>query len=507
MPILNNSFIDFQLKSNTLYYYKIKAYDEVPNYSNFSNEVSNLTMKTQLVIISHFPKGNSVPQNSEIIIIFSKSMNSTSVEDAFLIQPIIEGDFNWSEDLRTLTFLPTEYLIENTVYNVTILPHATDIENTSLSIIFSWEFKTSNISLPRIISFQPQGRFVSTQTNIDIFFNIEMDKDSVEAAFSILPTIDGKFIWSLDNLNLTYIPNEKLLEITQYFITINNSAHNHDGKTLVSKFSWNFTTGDFTPPDIISYSPIGKDVPIDSVITINFNEEMNKTSVRKSFRINNIEGRFDWQENTLALIPFNNLKYGTTYSLTILFQASDIYGNRLIENVTWEFTTEKDKMDSNSNKENNAIFLYVGICCFVLIIIIISIFILNKKKLLPVRLFRKEVIDQPQSEKLPETLSESQLEAHVQAKEISAPTVDQTIMSKSKKPSTTQNVPTLASHTAPPQVSETQQIPQTAEEPQLPSANLETSVTIEESTEEPTTTLDKQMDTQPETDQNSQEKN
>jgi hypothetical protein len=60
---------------------------------------------------------------------------------------------------------------------------------------------------------------------------------------------------------------------------------------------------------------------------------------------------------------------------------------------------------------------------------------------------------------------------------------------------TISKVPTLVSSTTPGQVPEPKQIPQVTQVPQLPSAQLETSETIDESAEETTPDSDQSIDT------------
>jgi len=384
--VLSNSYCDTNLKSNTTYYYKIKAYDEVPNYSDFSNIAFNTTLITLPEIVSYSPIGTDIPLDTNISITFNKPMNRISVEEAILIKPFTDGNYCWSDDLQKITLIPNDYLIENEIYNITILVGAVDLENISLLSPFSWEFITSNIPLPKIISYFPVGNFVPIDTNISVTFNTKMDKQSVESAFSIGIKINGTFHWTNDNLTIIFNPEERLLELTQYFITINNSAQDLFGKPIISTFSWNFSTGDFTAPKIISYSPVGKNVQISTVITIIFNESMNETSVIESFSItNNINGEFHWRNNTLIFQPSLNLSYSTTYKVTITTHAEDIWGNHLFENLSWEFATEQ-KSDQESKVPTMNVVLYVGISCIILIsIIVIFIWLRVKKSKLSVK--------------------------------------------------------------------------------------------------------------------------
>ncbi|MEW6621339.1 MAG: amidase domain-containing protein, partial [bacterium] len=69
--------------------------------------------------------------DTNIVINFSKPMNTTSVENAFRIYPDIQGEFSWSNNNRTFTFNPSQdFDAEN--YTVTILGTAEDSDGNTL---------------------------------------------------------------------------------------------------------------------------------------------------------------------------------------------------------------------------------------------------------------------------------------------------------------------------------------------------------------------------------------
>ncbi len=100
---------------------------------------------------------------------------------------------------------------------------------------------------------------------------------------------------------------------------------------------------DNIPPTIIGKLPDGADIPIDTMITVTFDEAMNQSSTEAAFSINTtVSGTFTWNGNTMSFDPDPDLNEETTYTVTISTRAEDLAGNALENPCTWEFTTVTD---------------------------------------------------------------------------------------------------------------------------------------------------------------------
>jgi hypothetical protein len=306
-------------------------------------------------------------------------MNTESVENEFAIEPAVDGKFEWNEDNNILIFDPIENLSEQQTYTISISTSALDLFNNSLLKSYTWQFTTA--AFPKVMDYSPMGSFVRTDTNILITFNIEMNQTSVNSAFSILPDTIGDFNWSKDNFTLIFEPDNNLIEQTEFMVSIEQTASSYNGISLGSPFNWNFTTGDFTAPQIIGHSPTGDNVPVTTNISITFNELMNKTSVIESFNIeNNVDGEFYWVDNTLFFQPNEDLEYNTKYTITITTGAEDASGNFIHDQYSWNFTTEKKETENGSEKELDMITFYSILILIVIIIVVIFLLALRKKR-------------------------------------------------------------------------------------------------------------------------------
>jgi hypothetical protein len=131
----------------------------------------------------------------------------------------------------------------------------------------------------------------------------------------------------------------------------------------------------------VSYSPTGDDVSVDTQVSIVFSEPMNKSRVENNLIITpDIDGEFQWRGNTLMFLPDKDLKYDTKYNITLSSDAADKWGNQLLDDLSWEFTTEENKIDDDQSTGYDMIFVSGIIIIVIILIVIISFVILRKRR-------------------------------------------------------------------------------------------------------------------------------
>lgn len=82
---------------------------------------------------------------------------------------------------------------------------------------------------------------IPIDTDILISFSEEMDKSSVESAFSVIPAVSGKFTWSNGN-TLRFIPEVTLEVNTDYTVLLNQKAKDLAGNSLENNYFFTFRT-------------------------------------------------------------------------------------------------------------------------------------------------------------------------------------------------------------------------------------------------------------------------
>jgi len=258
---------------------------------------------------------------------------------------------------------------------------------------------------------------VSIDTFLIICFSSDLNETSLDGAVILkdgTSTIPGSIKYSSGINTVEFIPDNPLDYNTKYSLTLTTGISNIEGTALDERQSYYFTT--LIPPSdkpvVMSKSPLGKDVLVNTIISITFNREMNKESVEGSFSIiPNIEGNFSWTGQTLKFRPQTSLKHNTTYSITLNMDATDTEGNHLDKVYPWNFTTvtpqkETDDDDVGNDDDNddqpvgpsdddgggdtphtktsfmeeNRSLIVIAACIIVIIAVIVFLLILKKKR-------------------------------------------------------------------------------------------------------------------------------
>ena len=122
----------------------IKVTDKF-DYSNEHMIIINIEVDEDLypVVTDHYPDGNDISIDAEIVITFSHEMNESSVESGFHMLPEIEGTFNWAGN--EMTFKPFNALEYNTTYWIWVNLNASDTNGFGLLRFHRWNFTTANI--------------------------------------------------------------------------------------------------------------------------------------------------------------------------------------------------------------------------------------------------------------------------------------------------------------------------------------------------------------------------
>jgi hypothetical protein len=325
-----------------------------------------------------------VSVKTDIKISFNEPMDTSSVQLAFSLTDgtttwdSTSFSVSWTGGSRGFTFagFPFEFLKS---YTVTVEGSTArslndvyldgDLDGTpegSPTDDYSWSF-TTEIS-PTVMGI-PTGSNVPLNADIVLSFNKVMDWTSVHDAVTIIENvtavpIDSFGRWTPSDISRTFtIEPFALIHGTKYSITLSGdllsgamdlNGNSLDGNkngvlegTLIDDYSWEFTTTslDFDPPHVISTFPTNglSNVPVNTVITIEFDELMNQTSFPTgtavkidsfTFTLDSFAG-FEWFDAnmTLALYPIGGLSYDTNY--TIILSGSffngvvDLAGNPL----------------------------------------------------------------------------------------------------------------------------------------------------------------------------------
>ena len=206
-------------------------------------------------VVKKQPQGGQVPPTAPITVTFSQPMNRVSVETAFLLTPAVAGSFQWSDDDRTFTFVPDEWLPYNALFVVKVADTARPAEGEgALREETTWNFHT--VALPRVVRTTPadgeQG--ASPNGGLEIFFASPIDPGTItDEAVTIIPKPTTVYtFWSRYDNRLFVGFNKQ--PATTYNVILDDSIGDAYGNTLEESVVIRFTTRDLTPQVSLSQS-------------------------------------------------------------------------------------------------------------------------------------------------------------------------------------------------------------------------------------------------------------
>ena len=288
------------------------------------------TQGTKVVSFSPSNGSTNVRTYTYIFVGFNAPMDAKSVEDAFSINPSVEGEFNWRSDNKSFYFIPKSgYLATSTQFTVKIDTTAKDTTGNHLSDSLVFSFTTEGIKVEYIY---PSDRSweISTSTDIRVRFNTLMDQASVVSAFSLFPPMAGEFSWYGPN-NFVFHPSSVLASNSFYIVKVDSTAQDLYGSKLSEVFTNEFNTAPIRVQYIRPENGATYVEPL-SNIQIGFNTSMDQVTTVNAFRMIDsdsslVGGSFTWQGlNYLYFYPDSILENNKEYVVTISDQAKDIHG-------------------------------------------------------------------------------------------------------------------------------------------------------------------------------------
>jgi hypothetical protein len=305
----------------------------------------------ELLVASIIPEpgASDIDVNTQIVVAFDRPVVALTSTDAqseqpqpLTFDPPISGSGSWF-NTSMYVFTPTEPLPGSTTYTATVNAGLTAFNGSVMSDAYSWTFTTPPPIVTRIT---PLAN--SQNTGLDepvvVTFNQAMDRQSVEAAFSLRDAVTGEpvagsFAWSGDDEVLTFAPNTRLALETSYVASVSAGALSANGQgRLDSEITATFTTLPY--PAVISTSPSDGDVvdPFDFYgFSVRFNTPINPDTIWDKVVITP-EVDFDlnvYQYDPVTLQITFTPQPDTFYSITIKAGIEDQYGNATREDSSF----------------------------------------------------------------------------------------------------------------------------------------------------------------------------
>jgi hypothetical protein len=110
---------------------------------------------TARIVDSSPPEGDLAPITAAVRIGFSAPMDRTSVEERLRLDPPVEGDITWNDNV--LHFAPRPALTPGTTYTVTLEAGARSGTGDKLEDRYVWQFRTREPRLLYLSRLQPEA--------------------------------------------------------------------------------------------------------------------------------------------------------------------------------------------------------------------------------------------------------------------------------------------------------------------------------------------------------------
>jgi len=247
-----------------------------------------------------------ISYNAPIKIVFSQPMDQKSVENAFKIDPKIDGSFEWQNN--TLMFKPTQQFKVGDSFKVSVDTSAHGILQKALNSYYEENFEI--VAAPQITLFSPATD--SSDVPVDAKLTMHFDRPMIPLTsldqsdekvinVKIEPAIAGKAKW-LGTSSMMFTPSSNLAYATHYTVTVPQGTVSDEGGSTDKDFVYTFDT---LKPAFESSEPTDLD-PYqgpNTNVKLTFNQPMNVQKAGDFVKIFRFKGdagfakKIDWNSD------------------------------------------------------------------------------------------------------------------------------------------------------------------------------------------------------------------
>ncbi len=306
------------------------------------------------IIIQRTPeRGEELPLDGEIELVFDRPMDRDAVESAFSLSPAVEGAFAW-QDERTLRFKPSAPLARDTRYEVYLGANATDAEGQPLDGAYYFQFRTVGyLEVSQVIP-APDTTETEASSTITVMFNrpvvpllavSDPATASLPNPLTFDPPIAGTGEW-LNTSIYVFTPAEPLAGGTTYTARVAAGLTDTTGGLLAEDYTWRFST---QPPGVVWVTPNENATlaPVDTAIRVTFNMPVDPDSAEAAFSLRRagllggrVAGTIEVSGDTLTFTPTAWLDFGQEYIATVAAGVASASGGAgMPQDYSWRFTT------------------------------------------------------------------------------------------------------------------------------------------------------------------------
>lgn len=275
------------------------------------------------------------------------------------------GTISYDETTRSVVFDPFSDFNEVTNYTAQISGPIKSETGGTLQAPYSWSFNTRDQTPPVILGSVPPNNAtnVSQTTSIVIQCNEPLDPSTlvvkppsgstgltpIQFYQKDLPNVplSATVNYTPGANEFSVVPGVQLLPLTDYTVKITGGIEDTTGNAMPAStnFVTNFKVKDYLFPTLSSPSNGGTGVPIDTTVTVAFNNAVNTATVNpNTFTLSggvttSVPIAFSGGDKFATFVPSSNLTPFTTYIVTLDGSIADTNGETLGTPKTFSFTT------------------------------------------------------------------------------------------------------------------------------------------------------------------------
>ncbi|HET9878695.1 MAG TPA: Ig-like domain-containing protein [Candidatus Limnocylindria bacterium] len=288
---------------------------------------------------------------TSVEVAFSEAVDHASAQEAFRIDPPLDGSFSWSG--TTLTFTPTDPLPLESAFTVAVDAGVRDTAGNPTTAATD-PFAFTTVGSPTVASTTPADGddAVALDAPVTVVFSTLMDTVSVESALRLTPQVPVTLRWSGETL--TVMPDGPMEPDTTYRLEIDTTATDLAGTALDEALELAFTTAR-AGLDVVTVVPADgvEGIAVTTSIAIVFDRPLDPASVDEEqlaitpelagsldvLPLPGAAGLAETGERLLRFTPSGPLPVNTTYEVALAPGLRSTGGGELTEPIAWTFTT------------------------------------------------------------------------------------------------------------------------------------------------------------------------
>lgn len=259
-------------------------------------------------------KGGDLDLTQPIEVTFDQPMDKTSVEEAFTIDPTVEGTLSWVRD-QVVRFEPAQAFERGRHYSVRVSEVAKSAKGIALAHPFEARFNTFGFLEVAVTQPEDEASEVASDTIVTVLFNRPVvslgaieEQASLPQPLTFVPAVRGKGEWLNTSIYRFTPEGDGFAPATLYTARVAAGLTDLSGAIMAKDYEWRFTT---VMPAVVASDPAASSIYVDvsPKIELAFNQPMDHKSAEGEFSLTRlsdptaIPGKFSWRKGGVVPPP------------------------------------------------------------------------------------------------------------------------------------------------------------------------------------------------------------